>query len=197
MGKQCVILENHTDMASFRRDPPAAAGRQPSAYIDLTRIGCLETGDNSQRRGLAAPAGSQQAQDLAVPTLQPTHDRVMATAVTSQWWHTQTEDVDWGSPTRVRLLTMSDVFAGHHSLALQQTMYAMGEAMITEQPEIGEVRFSLPNKHHFVIDLSPYGLENQNEVFYAADRPTDFIEGTVHNADAPASGLAFDPGQGW
>src|SRR5690606_12028775 len=61
------ILENHTDMASFRRDPPAAAGRQPSAYIDLTRIGCLETGDNSQRRGLAAPAGSQQAQDLAVP----------------------------------------------------------------------------------------------------------------------------------
>ncbi len=33
---------------------------------------------------------------------------------------------------------MSDVFAGHHSLALQQTMYAMGEAIIDQQPEIGE-----------------------------------------------------------
>ncbi len=33
---------------------------------------------------------------------------------------------------------MSDVFAAHHSLALQQTMYAKGEAMIDQQPEIGE-----------------------------------------------------------
>ena len=92
---------------------------------------------------------------------------------------------------------MSSVFAGHHSLGLQQTMFAMGEAMIAEQPEIGEVRFSLPNKHHFVIDLSPFGLENPNEVFHADDRPYGFIEGTIHNDDAPAPGLAFDPGQGW
>ena len=130
-------------------------------------------------------------------TLRPTHDRVMATAVTGQWWHTNTDGVDWGKSYGTALLTMSDVFAGHHSLALQQTMYAMGEAMIAEQSEIGEVRFSLPNKHHFVIDLSPYGLENPNEVFHADDRPYGFIEGTVHNDDAPAPGLAFDPGQGW
>ena len=24
-----------------------------------------------------------------------------------------------------------------------------------------------------------------------------WLEGTVHNTDAPAPGLAFDPGQGW
>ena len=130
-------------------------------------------------------------------TLQPTNDRVMATAVTSQWWHTQTEDVDWNDSYTKALSTMSDVFAGHHSLSLQQTMFAMGKAMIEEQSEIGEVRFSLPNKHHFVIDLSPYGLDNPNEVFHADDRPYGFIEGTVHNDDAPAAGLAFDPGQGW
>ena len=129
-------------------------------------------------------------------TLQPTHDRVMATSVTSQWWHTQT-DVDWGKSYDSALGTMSDVFAGHHSLALQQTMYAMGEAMIDQQPEIGEVRFSLPNKHHFVVDLRPFGLDNPNEVFRADDRPYGFIEGTVHNQDAPSPGLAFDPGQGW
>ena len=91
---------------------------------------------------------------------------------------------------------MSSVFAGHHSLALQQTMYAMGEAMIDEQPEIGEIRFSLPNKHHFVVDLSPFGLENPNEVFHADDRPYGFIEGTVHNDDAPAPGLALRPRSG-
>ena len=75
-------------------------------------------------------------------------------------------------------------------------MYAMGEAMIAEQPEIGEVRFSLPNKHHFVIDLSPFGLDNPNEVFHADDRPYGLIEGTVHNDDAPEPGLGVRSGPG-
>ncbi|TKV60619.1 urate oxidase [Nakamurella flava] len=133
-------------------------------------------------------------------TLQPTTDRVMATSVTGQWLHTDTEQ-DWSKSFDQVVATMSSVFAGHHSLALQQTMYAMGEAIITEQPEIGEVRFSLPNKHHFVVDLSPFGLENDNEVFYAADRAYGLIEGTIRNDAfldrAPAAGAAFDPGQGW
>ncbi|HEY7077738.1 MAG TPA: urate oxidase [Solirubrobacteraceae bacterium] len=130
-------------------------------------------------------------------TLAPTHDRVMATSVTSQWWHDGTGEVDWGDSHRRALATMSEVFAGHHSLALQQTMYAMGEAMIEDQPGIAEVRFSLPNKHHFVIDLSPFGLENPNEVFHADDRPYGYIEGTIRREEAPLPELAFDPGQGW
>ena len=129
-------------------------------------------------------------------TLPPTHDRVMATSVTSQWWHTD-HGTDWVKSYEDALATMTDVFAGHHSLGLQQTMYAMGEAMIESQPEIGEVRFSLPNKHHFVIDLSPFGLENPNEVFHADDRPYGFIEGTIHREGAPEPEFAFDPGQGW
>ena len=129
-------------------------------------------------------------------TLAPTTDRVMATSVTGQWWHTDL-DVDWAKSFESALATMTDVFAGHHSLGLQQTMYAMGEAMISAQPEIGEVRFSLPNKHHFVIDLSPFGLDNPNEVFHADDRPYGYIEGTIHRDGAPDPELAFDPGQGW
>jgi urate oxidase len=69
--------------------------------------------------------------------------------------------------------------------------------MIAGQPGINEVRFSLPNKHHFVIDLSPFGLDNPNEVFHADDRPYGLIEGTIRRDDAPEPGLAFDPGQGW
>ena len=130
-------------------------------------------------------------------TLAPTNDRVMATAVTSQWWHADVGGVDWRSSFDGAVGAMTDVFAGHHSQALQQTMYAMGEAMITAQPQIGEVRFSLPNKHHFVIDLSRFGLDNDNEVFHADDRPYGYIEGTIRRDDAPAPGFAFDPGQGW
>ncbi|MDN5854288.1 MAG: urate oxidase, partial [Actinomycetia bacterium] len=65
------------------------------------------------------------------------------------------------------------------------------------QPEIGEVRFSLPNKHHFVVDLTPFGLKNDNEVFHADDRPYGLIEGTVRRDDAPEPGPGFDPGIGW
>lgn len=129
-------------------------------------------------------------------TLKPTTDRVMATAVTAQWSHTDL-DADWGTSYDSVLATLSSTFAGHHSLALQQTLYAMGEAIIGGQPEIGEVRFSLPNKHHFVVDLTPFGLKNDNEVFHADDRPYGLIEGTVRREDAPEPGPGFDPGIGW
>ena len=68
-------------------------------------------------------------------TLRPTDDRIMASSVTAQWLHTDL-DTDWGTSYDRVLATLGGTFAGHHSLALQQTMYAMGEDIITEQPEI-------------------------------------------------------------
>jgi urate oxidase len=130
-------------------------------------------------------------------TLVPTTDRIMASSVTAQWLHTDL-DTDWSTSYDAVLTAMTSTFADHYSLALQQTLYAMGEAIIDAQPEIAEVRFSMPNKHHFVIDLSPFGLENKNEVFHADDRPYGYIEGTIRRDDAPDPGpAAFDPGQGW
>ena len=80
-------------------------------------------------------------------------------------------------------------FADTHSLSLQQTLYAMGERLLTQDERIAEVRLTLPNRHHFAVDLAPFGLTNDNEVFYAADRPYGLIEGTLARGDAPA-----DPG---
>ena len=132
----------------------------------------------------------------AYTTLEPTHDRVMATSMTAQWWHSDSPG-DWQSSYDDALSTITDVFAAHHSLALQQTLYAMGESLLTSQPGIGEIRMSLPNKHHFVVDLTPFGLENPNEVFHADDRPYGLIEGTVTREDAADHALAFDSGMGW
>jgi urate oxidase len=66
-----------------------------------------------------------------------------------------------------------------HSLALQQTLWEMGRAVLEAHSGIAEVSLQAPNKHHFAVDLSPFGLENHNEVFYAADRPYGLIEATV------------------
>jgi urate oxidase len=123
-------------------------------------------------------------------TLPETSDRVLATAVTARWRYQRT-DVDWAATfTSVRQALLR-AFATTHSLALQQTLYTMGEAVLAEHDEIAEIRLSLPNKHHFVVDLSPFGLDNPNEVFFAADRPYGLIEGTVLRDDAPDEGLAW------
>lgn len=129
-------------------------------------------------------------------TLAPTHDRIMATAVAAQWWH-MTVPGDWQASFEAVLAAVTEAFADHHSLALQHTLFAMGTRVLETSPGIGEIRLSLPNKHHFVIDLTAFGLDNPNEVFNADDRPYGLIEGTVRRDDAPSPAPAFDPGQGW
>ena len=74
---------------------------------------------------------------------------------------------------------MLERFATVHSFALQQTLWEMGKAVLDAHEEIAEISLSAPNKHHFVVDLAPFGLENPGEVFHAADRPYGLIECTV------------------
>ncbi|WP_410644652.1 factor-independent urate hydroxylase [Amycolatopsis sp. lyj-346] len=124
-------------------------------------------------------------------TLAETGDRILATAVTARWRY-QGEDIDWASSHREIRRVLLETFATKHSLSLQQTLYAMGAAALEARPEVAEVRLSLPNKHHFPVDLSPFGLKNANEVFYAADRPYGLIEGTVLRDDAEDPGPAWD-----
>jgi urate oxidase len=108
-------------------------------------------------------------------TLEPTTDRVMATALTARWrWREVPADPD-AAFDEVRSLLVSR-FGGLHSLALQQTLWEMGRALLEVRDDIGEVRFSAPNKHHFRADLEPFGLANPGEVFWAADRPYGLIE---------------------
>ncbi|WP_410605664.1 factor-independent urate hydroxylase [Amycolatopsis sp. lyj-90] len=123
-------------------------------------------------------------------TLAETNDRILATAVTARWRY-QGDGIDWAaSHAEVRRILL-ETFADKYSLSLQQTLYAMGEAVLEEREEVAEVRLSLPNKHHFLVDLSPFGLKNDNEVFYAADRPYGLIEGVVLRDDAEDAGLAW------
>ncbi|NUT41624.1 MAG: urate oxidase [Thermoactinospora sp.] len=124
-------------------------------------------------------------------TLKPTTDRILATAVAA-WWRHSVTDVDFGkSYAEVRKLLL-EAFADTHSLSLQQTLYAMGRRALEARPEVCEIRFAMPNKHHFLVDLEPFGLDNDNEVFYAADRPYGLIEGTVLREDAPDAGHAWE-----
>jgi urate oxidase len=142
--------------------------------------------------------GSEFAGFLSDPytILEPTHDRVMATSLAAQWRFTTT-DTDWDAVYAGVKTQLVKQFAVVQSLALQQTLYHMGKAVLEQFPQLAEVRLSAPNKHHFVYDLSPFGLDNPGEVFHADDRPYGLIQATVTRSDAPPAGLAWDLQQGW
>ena len=118
-------------------------------------------------------------------TLPETHDRIMSTALVTQWRYSGL-DVDWDKTWADVRRILLEQFATVHSLALQQTLWEMGRAVLEAHPEISEITLQAPNKHHFAVDLSPFGLENPNEVFYAADRPYGLIEATVARDGDPA-----------
>ncbi|MEU3183607.1 factor-independent urate hydroxylase [Streptomyces sp. NPDC006923] len=119
-------------------------------------------------------------------TLQETHDRVLATEVSARWrygWSGGDETMpDWDDSYEQARRQLLGAFARTYSLSLQQTLYQMGSGIIESRDEIDEIRFSLPNKHHFLVDLEPFGLTNETAdgaVYFAADRPYGLIEATV------------------
>ena len=128
-------------------------------------------------------------------TLQETNDRILATSLVARWRYDtafiERGEVDWDKSFEAIKRLLLQRFAEIHSLALQQTLYGMGQAVLEQHPEVAEIRFSAPNKHHFLVDLSPFGVENVGEVFYAADRPYGLIEATVVRDDATDAGSAW------
>ena len=128
-------------------------------------------------------------------TLAETQDRILATAVTARWRYTGTGlDFD-GLFAGVRTALL-ETFAATHSLALQQSLYAMGQAVLERHPAVAEIRMSMPNRHHFLQDLSAFGLDNAPDgpapvVYHADDRPYGLIEGTVLRDDVAPAEVAW------
>ena len=114
-------------------------------------------------------------------TLEETHDRILATAVSARWRFSGL-NVQWAESFVEARQVLLEAFALGRSLSLQQTLFRMARAVLEARPEITEVRLEMPNKHYFAVDLAPYGLTNDNEVFYPTDRPYGLIEATVRRA---------------
>jgi urate oxidase len=132
-------------------------------------------------------------------TLAEARDRMLATRV-SAWWRYRgagpsdgrSPGPDWDAAFGIAREALLSAFSETYSYSLQQTLYAIGERIIEAVPEVCEVRLALPNKHHYLVDLAPFGLANENEVYYPGDRPYGLIEGTVLADDAPDPGPAWD-----
>jgi urate oxidase len=110
-------------------------------------------------------------------TLPETSDRILATSVAATWKY-RAGTTEFGAREQIRT-ALVEAFAVHMSQSVQHTLYAMAAAALTACGEITEITMRLPNRHHLLVDLAPFGLDNPNEIFVATDEPYGLIEATV------------------
>ena len=111
-------------------------------------------------------------------TIPETDDRLCATAMNARWeWSRPPADFTRANETV--LSTLIEVFATTWSASVQDSLYRMGEAALAAVPELVTVKLACPNKHYLLVNLAPFNLDNNNQVFLPTDEPHGQIECTV------------------
>ena len=168
--------------SSGHDDPHAFVGRGPDARVARVLVDRTTTTVSGGVADLLILKSSRSAfagfiqDDLT--TLPETADRILATSLTATWRYGP-GDVDFGLAWGIVRQTLLESFAAHDSASVQHTMYAMGQAVLARVPDVVDIHLVMPNKHHLPVDLSPFGLENRNEIFVATDEPFGLIEATI------------------
>jgi urate oxidase len=111
-------------------------------------------------------------------TLKPATDRIFGTSATVTWSYSPSAP-DYAA-ARVRVLAaLERTFAAHDSMSVQHTLFDMGKAALDAAPELARITLTMPNLHHILADLSPFGLDNPNHIFVPIDEPHGYIEATI------------------
>jgi len=110
-------------------------------------------------------------------TLPETQDRILATSVTASWTYRRGA-TDFAARQRIRS-ALVETFAAHESQSVQHTLYAMANAALAACGDATAITLTMPNRHHLLVDLEPFGLDNPNEIFVATEQPYGLIEATV------------------
>jgi len=121
-------------------------------------------------------------------TLPEAKDRIFATSVAAYWVY-KTDNCDFDKNYATVRKILLDVFAAHHSLAVQQTLFEMGKKVLDSCNDIEEIHISMPNQHRIAFDLSRFGMQNNNEIFVPTDEPYGLISATIGRS---TSGTASD-----
>ncbi len=111
-------------------------------------------------------------------TLGETSDRIFGTTIDAHWKYKRPA-ANFNCVYETARKVMLETFADHHSLSAQQTLYAMGDAVLEAVDDIEEISLILPNLHRLTFDLRPFGMENTNEIFVSTSEPYGTIKGTI------------------
>jgi urate oxidase len=111
-------------------------------------------------------------------TLKEASDRILSTFCEINWDYVSLQ-ADFAALYNNIRNCLLKTFSAHKSLSVQHTLYAMGEDVLKAFDEVKEITLRMPNKHHILANLEPFGMDNKNEIFIATDEPYGYITGTV------------------
>ena len=111
-------------------------------------------------------------------TLPETGDRIFATRLKASWLY-RSQPKSYSATNAKILGAMLAVFATNYSRSVQATLFEMGGAALKTAREISEISIVMPNKHCLSINLAPFGLTNENELFVPTSEPHGQIEATI------------------
>lgn len=115
-------------------------------------------------------------------TLPEAEDRLMATKIAAVWRY-GSPSVDLDETFLAVRTTLLEVFAEHDSPSVQTSVWIMGRAILERHEEVDEVRMVLPNLHHWRVDLTPFGIEDDGGTYIATTEPHGLIEATVRRGE--------------
>lgn len=179
------------EQAPWRRIEGAGSAQHPHAFIaaGTARRTCRVRGDRGTPVVEAGTSGLTvvKTTDSAFrdfirdefTTLPDADDRIFGTAVEATWRYRAGAHPDWNAAWSSACRTMVDVFAAHRSLAVQQTLHAMGQAALAACGDIDEITLEMPNQHRIPVNLAAFGLPNTNSIFVTTSEPYGLIRATL------------------
>jgi len=111
-------------------------------------------------------------------TLQEEGDCILSTVIRADWLYTE-EEAEFGPLWHGVRQMLLETFAEHDSQSLQHTLFAMGEAILNNCENVGEIHLSLPSKQFRLADLAPLGMDNPGTLFLPTDEPHATVEATL------------------
>jgi urate oxidase len=111
-------------------------------------------------------------------TLKPATDRIFGTRATATWEYATASPNHAAVRSQVIAALLKE-FATHDSMSVQHTLFDMGKAALAAAPEISSITLTMPNLHHLLADLGPFGQDNPNHIFVPIDEPHGYIEATI------------------
>jgi urate oxidase len=152
---------------------------KPTVEIHATRDGTvMSSGLDGFTFMKSTQSGWENYYTDKYSTIQPTNDRICATSMLASWtW--SGKPASYPATNKKILDTLLKEFATTYSPSVQNSLYRMGEKVLAAVPEISEISMACPNIHYILMNLSAFGLDNNNDVFLPTDEPHGQIECTV------------------
>jgi urate oxidase len=186
---QVSISEKTWERMVIEGKPHPTTFVQSNSELQTTETTRARDGASSVWAGLEnlvimKTAGSEFAGFLkdSLTTLPESTDRLLGTALRARWKYSAMDASFRTLRKSIRQILLG-VFAGHTSKSVQHTLYAMGEAVLEQIPEVDEIELNMPNRHCLLVDLSRFGQDNPNEIFVPFDEPHGYIEARIRRQD--------------